>query len=37
MQFEINKAILIKLLSNISGVVDRKNSLPILFNVKIES
>ena len=37
MQFEINKTVLIKLLSNISGVVDRKNSLPILFNVKIEA
>lgn len=37
MQFEINKPSLLKILSNVSGAVERKNTIPILLNVKIEA
>jgi len=35
MQFKINKNTLIKSLSHIQGVVERRNTIPILSNVKI--
>ncbi len=37
MQFEINKSSLSKILSNVQGAVERKNTIPILLNVKIEA
>jgi len=37
MQFEVSKSSLVKILSNVSGAVERKNTIPILLNVKIEA
>jgi DNA polymerase-3 subunit beta len=37
MQFEVNKSTLTKILSNVQGAVERKNTIPILLNVKIEA
>lgn len=37
MQFEIVKSSLLKILSNVNGAVERKNTIPILLNVKIEA
>lgn len=37
MQFEIGKSSLLKILSNVNGAVERKNTIPILLNVKIEA
>ena len=35
MQFEIDKNVLLKSLSHIQGVVEKRNTIPILSNVKI--
>jgi DNA polymerase-3 subunit beta len=37
MKFEVEKPILLKALSNINGAVEKKNTLPILQNVMIET
>lgn len=37
MQFEIDRNILLKSLSHIQGIVERRNTIPILSNVKIEA
>jgi DNA polymerase-3 subunit beta len=37
MQFEVSKSSLSKILSNVNGAVERKNTIPILLNVKIEA
>lgn len=36
MQFQIVKSVLLKALSNVNGAVERKNTIPVLQNVKIE-
>lgn len=35
MQFEINKSSILKALSNVNGAVEKRNTIPILLNVKI--
>jgi len=37
MQFEVTKSILLKALSNVNGAVEKKNTLMILQNVKVEA
>lgn len=37
MQFEISKSSLVKALSNVNGVVEKRNTIPILLNVRIEA
>jgi DNA polymerase III subunit beta len=37
MQFQISKSAIIKALSNVNGAVERRNTIPILLNVKIEA
>ena len=37
MQFEVTKPILLKALSNVNGAVEKKNTIPVLQNVKIEA
>jgi DNA polymerase-3 subunit beta len=36
MQFQIVKSVLLKALSNVSGAVEKKNTIPVLQNIKIE-
>jgi DNA polymerase-3 subunit beta len=36
MQFQIVKSVLLKALSNVNGAVEKKNTIPVLQNVKIE-
>ncbi|MDA0902152.1 MAG: DNA polymerase III subunit beta, partial [Proteobacteria bacterium] len=37
MKFEISKSSLVKALSNVNGAVEKRNTIPILLNVKIEA
>lgn len=37
MQFEINKSAILKALGNVNGAVEKRNTIPILLNVKIEA
>ena len=37
MQFEISKSSLVKALSSVNGAVEKKNTIPILLNVRIEA
>ncbi len=37
MQFEVTKSILLKALSNVNGAVEKKNTIPVLQNVKVEA
>lgn len=37
MQFEISKSSLVKALSNVNGVVEKRNTIPILSNIRIEA
>lgn len=37
MQFEVNKSTLLKSLANVNGAVEKKNTIPVLQNVKIEA
>jgi DNA polymerase-3 subunit beta len=37
MQFEVAKQILLKAISNVNGAVEKKNTIPVLQNVKIEA
>ncbi len=37
MQFEVTKPILLKALANVNGAVEKKNTIPVLQNVKIEA
>ncbi|MBM3579346.1 MAG: DNA polymerase III subunit beta [Alphaproteobacteria bacterium] len=37
MQFEVTKQSLLKAISNVSGAVERKNTIPVLQNIKIEA
>lgn len=37
MQFEVAKQSLLKAISNVSGAVERKNTIPVLQNIKIEA
>ena len=36
MQFEVSKNILLKAISNVNGAVEKKNTIPVLQNIKIE-
>ncbi len=36
MQFEVAKPVLLKALSNVNGAVEKKNTIPVLQNIKIE-
>lgn len=37
MQFEVTKQILLKALSNVNGAVEKKNTIPVLQNIKIDA
>jgi len=37
MQFEVAKQVLLKAISNVNGAVEKKNTIPVLQNVKIEA
>ena len=37
MQFEVTKPLLLKALSSVNGAVEKKNTIPVLQNVKIEA
>ena len=37
MKFKIKRSIFFKTLSHLQGIVDKKNSLPILANILIEA
>ena len=37
MQFEVSKTILLKALSDVNGAVEKKNTIPVLQNIKIEA
>lgn len=37
MQFEVTKSVLLKALGNVNGAVEKKNTIPVLQNVKIEA
>jgi len=37
MQFEVTKSALLKALANVNGAVEKKNTIPVLQNVKIEA
>ena len=37
MQFQISKSAIIKALSNVNGAVEKRNTIPVLLNVKIEA
>lgn len=37
MKFEISKALILKALSNVNGAVEKRNTIPVLLNVKIEA
>jgi DNA polymerase-3 subunit beta len=36
MQFEVEKAVLLKAISSVNGAVEKKNTIPVLQNIKIE-
>ncbi len=36
MQFEVPKPVLLKAISNVNGAVEKKNTIPVLQNIKIE-
>lgn len=36
MQFEVAKPVLLKAISNVNGAVEKKNTIPVLQNIKIE-
>ncbi|MDX2083001.1 MAG: DNA polymerase III subunit beta [Rickettsiales bacterium] len=36
MQFEVSKSVLLKSISNVNGAVEKKNTIPVLQNIKIE-
>jgi DNA polymerase-3 subunit beta len=37
MQFEVAKQVLLKAISNVNGAVEKRNTIPVLQNIKIES
>jgi DNA polymerase-3 subunit beta len=37
MKFEISKSVILKALSNVNGAVEKRNTIPVLLNVKIEA
>lgn len=37
MQFEVAKQLLLKAISNVNGAVEKKNTIPVLQNIKIEA
>ncbi len=37
MKFQINKIAIVKALSNVNGAVEKRNTIPVLLNVKIEA
>lgn len=37
MQFEISKSAILKALSNVNGAVEKRNTIPVLLNVKMEA
>lgn len=37
MQFEVAKQVLLKAISNVNGAVEKKNTIPVLQNIKIEA
>ena len=37
MQFQISKSAIAKALSNVNGAVEKRNTIPVLLNVKIEA
>ena len=37
MQFEVAKSVLLKALGNVNGAVEKKNTIPVLQNVKVEA
>jgi DNA polymerase-3 subunit beta len=37
MQFEVSKQVLLKAISNVNGAVEKKNTIPVLQNIKIEA
>ena len=37
MQFQISKSAILKALTNVSGAVEKRNTIPVLLNVKIEA
>ena len=37
MHFQISKSAILKALSNVDGAVERRNTIPVLLNVKIEA
>ncbi|MCE3255273.1 MAG: dnaN [Rickettsiaceae bacterium] len=37
MQFQISKSSILKALSNVNGAVEKRNTIPVLLNVKIEA
>ncbi len=37
MQFQISKSAILKALSNVNGAVEKRNTIPVLLNVKIEA
>lgn len=36
MQFEVSKPVLLKAISNVNGAVEKKNTIPVLQNIRIE-
>ena len=37
MQFDVAKTVLLKAISNVNGAVEKKNTIPVLQNIKIEA
>lgn len=37
MQFEVNKQVLLKAIGSVNGAVEKKNTIPVLQNIKIEA
>lgn len=37
MQFDVTKQVLLKAISNVNGAVEKKNTIPVLQNIKIEA
>ncbi len=36
MQFEVSKPVLLKAIASVNGAVEKKNTIPVLQNIKIE-
>lgn len=36
MQFEVQKSVIVKAISNVNGAVEKKNTIPVLQNIKID-